>query len=404
MPALFPDGSSVEFRCKEQTTQVFPGHDFALEGNSTLTCHDGHWNSRLPYCRKTASSRANYTEDLPPQLTVTLASGHASPGPSGEILVYPGSIFHIDCLFDRRKGNPDWKTENPVKRYPTGWAVDNVDRDWNYRISVYYVSDEDSNTYICKTPRGKINAITFLVTDIECPELEISDVELESRMDGRKIGAQVHFTCPRGFNLQGENQLKCQRDGKWSGTIPYCQPVRCTALEILDAHLRVLSLNNSFQGQASFLCPFGYALVGPESIQCGPDGKWTGYVPKCKAISCPSPLPPLNGKVMDNGHYLVGNTVQYSCDEGFVLIGEPIIRCTESGLWSHAPPFCKKACRYPGDPKNGRITPVKFLYEVGDRILIQCEAGHINTGKQKLQCMSSGSWSDRMPTCLSYRN
>ena len=64
----------------------------------------------------------------------------------------------------------------------------------------------------------------------------------------------------------------------------------------------------------------------------------------------------------------------------------------------------KKACRYPGDPKNGRITPVKFLYEVGDRILIQCEAGHINTGKQKLQCMSSGSWSDRMPTCLSYRN
>ena len=29
------------------------------------------------------------------------------------------------------------------------------------------------------------------------------------------------------------------------------------------------------------------------------------------------------------------------CDEGFVLIGEPIIRCTEAGLWSHAPPFCK---------------------------------------------------------------
>lgn len=41
-------------------------------------------------------------------------------GPSGEVLVYPGSIFHIDCLFDRRKGNPDWKTANPVKRYPTG--------------------------------------------------------------------------------------------------------------------------------------------------------------------------------------------------------------------------------------------------------------------------------------------
>merc|ERR1740129_637250 len=103
-------------------------------------------------------------------------------------------------------------------------------------------------------------------------------------------------------------------------------------------------------------------------------------------------------KVMDNGHYLVGNTVQYSCHEGYVLIGEPIIRCTETGLWSHAPPFCKRACRFPGDPKNGRITPVKFLYEVGDRILIQCDTGHINTGKQKLQCTQTGSWSDRLPT------
>lgn len=201
-------------------------------------------------------------------------------------------------------------------------------------------------------------------------------------MDGRKIGAQVHFTCPRGFDLKGQNGLNCQKNGKtfppsnsngsslekigweiphsnslmgrenealvhflfpgqWSGSTPHCQPVRCTALEILDAHLRVLSLNNSFRGQASFLCPFGYALVGPETIECGSDGVWSGSVPKCKAISCPSPLPPLNGKVMDNGHYLVGNTVQYNCNEGFVLIGEPIIRCTESGLWSHAPPFCK---------------------------------------------------------------
>ena len=57
---LFPDGSSVEFRCHEET-QLFPGHDYALEGNSSLTCHDGHWNSRLPYCRKTASARANYS-------------------------------------------------------------------------------------------------------------------------------------------------------------------------------------------------------------------------------------------------------------------------------------------------------------------------------------------------------
>lgn len=84
------------------------------------------------------------------------------------------------------------------------------------------------------------------------------------------------FSCKYECNFKRSRKIKhiFQSSGEWSGTIPYCKPVRCTALEILDAHLRVLSLNNSFQGQASFLCPFGYALVGPESIQCGPDGKW----------------------------------------------------------------------------------------------------------------------------------
>ena len=68
---------------------------------------------------------------------------------------------------------------------------------------------------------------------------------------------------------------------------------------------------------------------------------WFQYILFIPAIQCPPPLPPMNGRLLDNGHYLVGNTVQYFCSEGFVLIGEPVIRCTESGLWSHAPPFCK---------------------------------------------------------------
>ena len=61
-----------------------------------------------------------FPEDLPPQLTLHVASGHASVGPAGEVLVYPGSIFHIDCLFDRRKGNPEWILQTPGKKYPTG--------------------------------------------------------------------------------------------------------------------------------------------------------------------------------------------------------------------------------------------------------------------------------------------
>ena len=172
------------------------------------------WNSNL-----------SFSEELPPQLTLHLASGHAAIGPSGEVLVYPGSIFHIDCLFDRRKGNPEWNTKKPGKRYPkgmyfvfkypipwdhfqanlgqslklklhlchwnwwqplkimnylgncnvlldsslnvflcTGWVVGNEDRDWQFRISIYYAGDEDTNSFKCKTPRGKENTINVVIT------------------------------------------------------------------------------------------------------------------------------------------------------------------------------------------------------------------------------------------------
>ena len=70
--------------------------------------------------------------------------------------------------------------------------------------------------------------------------------------------------------------------GEWSSDPPHCSPIRCVALEILDAHLRVLALNNTYRGLATFLCPFGYRLVGPESIKCGHEGRWTGSVPSCK--------------------------------------------------------------------------------------------------------------------------
>ena len=46
----------------------------------------------------------------------------------------------------------------------SGWVVDNEDRDWQFRISVYYAGDEDTNTFKCKTPRGKENAISVVIT------------------------------------------------------------------------------------------------------------------------------------------------------------------------------------------------------------------------------------------------
>ena len=39
-------------------------------------------------------------------------------------------------------------------------------------------------------------------------------MELESRLQGRKIGAEAAFSCPTGFNLVGKAKLRCLTNGK----------------------------------------------------------------------------------------------------------------------------------------------------------------------------------------------
>ena len=38
------------------------------------------------------------------------------------------------------------------------------DKDWSYRLSLYYVTKKDTNIFECKTPRGLVNRITVVVT------------------------------------------------------------------------------------------------------------------------------------------------------------------------------------------------------------------------------------------------
>ena len=58
----------------------------------------------------------------------------------------------------------------------------------------------------------------FSFPDMECPEFQIADVELESRMKAsRKIGSVASFSCPKGFKLEGNSNLECLSSGNCKG-------------------------------------------------------------------------------------------------------------------------------------------------------------------------------------------
>ena len=88
----------------------------------------------------------------------------------------------------------------------------------------------------------------LLFPDVECRDFNISNNELESRLEGRKIGAEARFSCPRGFQLAaGPTVVKCQTNGKinmmWN-PLMYEKNIALFSLEISSVHMNLMRFNS----------------------------------------------------------------------------------------------------------------------------------------------------------------
>ncbi|XP_018341708.1 PREDICTED: locomotion-related protein Hikaru genki [Trachymyrmex septentrionalis] len=405
-----PHNERLMVRCREIGKYKFIG-------DSLLNCRNGTWDGKTPSCVSTTAI-SNYTEDVPPTIDFGLPTGSAVVEPTGALAVYPGSILHLECLFARKLGNPEWTWTSTFRRYLTGWAIAARERDLKYRLSIYYAKPPDSGIYTCTTPKGLNNSIQVRVVDVQCPVLNVPEPPLISRIGGSRMGNSAIFECPVGYRLEGASRITCQYNGKWSTEMPHCEKIKCSEIIIRNNALLVLNEHNSTYGEkAIFTCMWGYKLLGSQSMTCEGDGKWNGSMPTCQKIICPVPETPQSGRIVEQPRYTnkkqpnhgrtykVGALVRFACQPGHQLIGEAVIICTENGTWSHDPPVCKVRCPYPGDPPHGRIAPLKFWYKPGDNIQVTCSPGYVTPLEpvKKPSCRENGIWSAPPPPCRSYK-
>ena len=59
-------------------------------------------------------------EESPPTIVHHVPTGSVQPAADGRLVVYPGSIVHLDCLFLRTRGNPSWRWSSGARTYPAG--------------------------------------------------------------------------------------------------------------------------------------------------------------------------------------------------------------------------------------------------------------------------------------------
>ncbi|KAE8737058.1 hypothetical protein FOCC_FOCC017483 [Frankliniella occidentalis] len=275
---LFPHDAVLQARCRELGM-------YKLRGAASLQCQNGKWSERVPHCVPT-TVLTNFAPDSPPTILLRIPTGSASVEPGGELAVFPGSIVHLECLYSRKVGTPEWSWTATHRQYLTGWAIASDERDWKYRLSIYYSKPTDSGTYTCRTPAPEqaTNSVTVRVAPVHCDpdRLASRDPALSVRSEGSRLGQTASFSCPTGYTIKGAATVTCTGSAHWSHPPPACVPIRCPALVLSDPRMRLVELNNSYGGHAIFACTFGYTLDPRPGLMCESTGQWDRPLPRCK--------------------------------------------------------------------------------------------------------------------------
>ncbi|GBO04690.1 hypothetical protein AVEN_19390-1, partial [Araneus ventricosus] len=118
--------------------------------------------------------------------------------------------------------------------------------------------------------------------------------------------------------------------------------------------------------------------------------------------------------------YSIGQSVVFSCNEGYELVGNSTLTCLPSGWWSSFSPFCRKIfsisetttaevtqlCPLPEVNPNVEVEEFFSLdlrksqdFEPGKRLTFSCKEGYDLEGPSIIECLGNGRWSSPPPTC-----
>ncbi|KAK0145626.1 CUB and sushi domain-containing protein 3 [Merluccius polli] len=215
------------------------------------------------------------------------------------------------------------------------------------------------------------------------------------------VRSKVRFTCAAGHTLYGSAERICFPNGTWSGRQPFCKPVQC-GNPGTPAHGHVGRIDGTtFSHSVVYSCMKGYFLSGSPTRQCLANGTWSGATPNCTLITCGDPGVPANG-LRFGDDITVGHNVTFACQPGHVMVGRghAVTRtCTSNGTWSGAMPACQVVtCPTPPSVPNGLLEGA--VLEWGSSVSYRCLPGYELSFPAVLTCTGKGAWSGEMPRCL----
>ncbi|KAI6076234.1 Seizure 6-like protein [Aix galericulata] len=134
------------------------------------------------------------------------------------------------------------------------------------------------------------------------------------------------------------------------------------------------------------------------------------YIEVSRNDSC-SDLPEIqNGwKTTSHTELVRGAKITYQCDPGYDIVGSDTLTCQWDLSWSSDPPFCEKImyCTDPGEVEHSTRLISDPVLLVGTTIQYTCNPGFVLEGSSLLTCYSRETgtpiWTSRLPHCVCKR-
>ncbi|XP_022257368.1 protein lev-9-like, partial [Limulus polyphemus] len=148
--------SELVFRCQDIGK-------FSLIGSVRRFCVMGEWTGVKPSCYG-LSQENNYALEDPPTILFRHHLGPIAQSNDGKLLVYPGTVLHLECLWIRKYGAPKWEVNHSYRKYPEGWTNEpGRDSHLEYRLSIYNAQKDDSGQFTCISPMGHRHSVNLVV-------------------------------------------------------------------------------------------------------------------------------------------------------------------------------------------------------------------------------------------------
>ncbi|CAK8674437.1 unnamed protein product [Clavelina lepadiformis] len=159
----------------------------------------------------------------------------------------------------------------------------------------------------------------------------------------RKI---ANYICDDRFFLSsGSPSRQCTGGGTWDGRTPICERVTCgdptPSIEAMAGEpASNFNPNPPFYAgdQYEFSCRPFHRMLGDRVRTCMSNGRWSGIDTVCDIkddeTRCPHPGVPINGVLLRNKGFAIGNVVQFACEAGYSMVGSPRQKCLYFLQWS----------------------------------------------------------------------